>query len=75
MKHAFEALGANRVQLKTDERNERSRRAMTKMGAQFEGILRRYQVRDDGFVRNTAMFSVVPEDWPQVAAGLLQRLA
>lgn len=75
MKYAFEELGANRVQLKTDERNERSRRAMTKMGAHFEGILRRYQVRDDGFVRNTAMFSVTPEDWPAVSAGLLERLS
>lgn len=74
MEHSFESLGANRVQLKTDERNERSRRAMTKMGAQFEGILRRYQKRNDGFVRNTAMFSITAEEWPSVKAGLLARL-
>ncbi len=74
MKHCFEELGANRVQLKTDERNERSRRAMTKMGAKFEGILRRYQKREDGHVRNTAMFSVTVEDWLAVKAGLESRL-
>lgn len=70
LRHAFEALGAVRVQLKTDERNEPSRRAIARLGAQFEGILRRYQTRFDGYVRNTAMFSFVAEDWPATRARL-----
>lgn len=73
--HCFESLGCNRVQLKTDERNERSRNAMLKMGAKFEGILRRYQTREDGFCRNTAMFSVIRDEWSEVKSGLEARLA
>jgi RimJ/RimL family protein N-acetyltransferase len=68
--HAFEALGAARVQLKTDERNEASRRAIARIGADFEGILRRYQIRFDGYVRNTAMFAFTAEDWPAKRARL-----
>jgi len=74
LEFSFESLNCNRVQLKTDERNERSRRAMTKMGAQFEGILRNYQTRDDGFCRNTAMFSVTRQEWQDVKNRLTQRL-
>ena len=70
LRHAFEQLGAARAQLKTDERNEASRRAIARLGAQFEGILRRYQRRFDGYVRNTAMFAIVAEDWPAVRARL-----
>ena len=70
LRHAFEELGAVRVQLKTDERNEASRRAIARIGGQFEGILRRYQARFDGYVRNTAMFSLVAEDWPASRARL-----
>jgi len=73
--HAFEELGAARVQLKTDERNERSRRAIERLGARFEGILRRYQTRWDGFVRNTAMYAIVSNEWPAVKAGLEAKLA
>jgi RimJ/RimL family protein N-acetyltransferase len=75
LEHCFENLQCNRVQLKTDERNERSRRAMLKMGAKFEGILRNYQTREDGFCRNTAMFSVIRSEWPEVKAALEARLA
>ncbi|HET7534874.1 MAG TPA: GNAT family protein [Candidatus Didemnitutus sp.] len=64
LRHAFESWGAIRVQLKTDERNERSRAAIARLGCKFEGILRRYQARYDGFVRNTAMFSLVADEWP-----------
>lgn len=70
LRHAFETLGAVRVQLKTDERNEPSRRAIARIGGVFEGILRRYQARYDGFVRNTAMFSIVAKDWPATRARL-----
>ncbi|MDI1250944.1 MAG: GNAT family protein [Lacunisphaera sp.] len=75
LRYAFETLGAWRVQLKTDERNERSRAAIARIGAKFEGILRKYQARHDGFVRNTAMFSITAEDWPAVKAGLEAKLA
>ncbi|MEQ1935652.1 MAG: GNAT family protein [Fimbriimonadaceae bacterium] len=63
--HSFEVLRANRVQLKTDARNARSRRAIEKIGAQFEGILRSYQARFDGICRDTAMFSMTLADWPR----------
>ncbi|MBI5423366.1 MAG: GNAT family N-acetyltransferase [Opitutae bacterium] len=75
LRHAFESLGAVRVQLKTDERNEASRRAIARIGGQFEGILRKYQARFDGYVRNTAMFSLIAEDWPANRARLEAMLA
>ena len=75
LQHAFEALGAVRVQLKTDERNDGSRRAIERLGARFEGILHNYQTRWDGFVRNTAMYAIVAADWPAVKARLEARLA
>jgi len=75
LSHAFEVHGAVRVQLKTDERNEQSRAAITRLGAVFEGILRNYQTRaHDGYVRNTAMFSITAAEWPAVKAGLMARL-
>ena len=74
-RHAFEQLDAVRVQLKTDERNARSRAAIARVGATFEGILRRYQARYDGFVRNTAIFSLTAEEWPAAKAALEARLA
>ena len=73
--HAFEQLGAVRVQLKTDERNLRSREAIARLGCTFEGILRKYQARYDGFVRNTAMYSLTAEEWPAAKARLEARLA
>lgn len=73
--HAFEVHGAVRVQLKTDERNEQSRAAIARLGAVFEGILRNYQTRPhDGYVRNTAMYSITTAEWPTVKANLLARL-
>lgn len=75
LQHAFENLGAIRVQLKTDERNEKSRNAIARLGAVFEGILRNYQTRaHDGYVRNTAMFSITDTEWPAVKAGLLAKM-
>lgn len=72
--HAFEVLGAGRVQLKTDVRNARSQEAIARLGATYEGTLRRYQRRADGTVRDTALFSILAEDWPAVRAGLLARV-
>jgi RimJ/RimL family protein N-acetyltransferase len=76
LRHAFETLAANRVQLKTDARNHRSQRAIERLGAVKEGVLRKYQVMGDGFVRDTVMYSVIASDWPAVKArleGLLKR--
>ncbi len=76
LRHAFEDHGAVRVQLKTDERNAKSRAAIARIGASFEGILRNYQTRFDGYVRNTAMFSITNAEWPAAKAkleGMLQR--
>ncbi|MEQ1821471.1 MAG: GNAT family protein [Fimbriimonadaceae bacterium] len=73
--HCFDELDANRVQLKTDARNARSRRAIEKIGAKFEGILRNYQRRHDGTCRDTAMFSIIPEDWPAAREVLRSRLS
>ena len=71
---AFDELHAGRVQLKTDVRNTRSQRAIARLGARYEGTLGRYQRRVDGTVRDTALFSVLAEDWPQVRDGLRNRL-
>ena len=64
-----------RVQLKTDIRNLRSQRAILKIGATYEGVLRRYQRRADGTMRDTVMFSVTAEEWPRVRERLTQRLS
>jgi RimJ/RimL family protein N-acetyltransferase len=74
MSYAFDELGMGRVQLKTDIRNVRSRHAIERLGARYEGVLRRYQRRADGTVRDTVMYSVIAEDWPVVRAGLLKRI-
>lgn len=66
--------GFGRVQLKTDIRNHRSQQAIARLGARYEGVLRRYQRRQDGSVRDTVLFSVTAEDWPSVRAGLEARL-
>jgi RimJ/RimL family protein N-acetyltransferase len=73
--HAFETWGVYRVRLKTDARNDRSRAAITRLGAQFDGVLRAHQPGADGTVRDTATFSIVADEWPTVRAGLQRRLA
>ncbi len=63
--HAFETLlRVGRVQLKTDVRNVRSQQAIARLGAQYEGTLRRHQRRDDGTIRDSVLFSIVIEEWP-----------
>ncbi len=72
--YAFDELGMGRVQLKTDIRNVRSQQAIARLGARFEGVLRRYQRRSDGSVRDTVLFSITAEEWPAVRDGLRVRL-
>jgi len=67
--------GFGRVKLQADARNERSRAAILKLGAQFEGIARRHKPRADGSWRDSAVYSVTVDDWPNVRAGLEARLA
>jgi len=67
--YGFETLGMNRVELKTDQRNERSQKAMLRVGAKQEGTLRRHMIVP-GFVRDTVYFSVIAEEWPEVKADL-----
>jgi RimJ/RimL family protein N-acetyltransferase len=73
--HAFETWGVYRVRLKTDARNDRSRAAITRLGAQLDGILRAHQPGADGTVRDSATFSIVADEWPAVRDGLRRRLA
>ena len=72
--HAFDALGVNRVQLVTDVRNERSQRAIAKLGAVREGVLRAHMVSRGGRVRDSVVFGITAADWPAVRAGLEARL-
>jgi RimJ/RimL family protein N-acetyltransferase len=72
--NAFDTLGAGRVQLKTDVRNVRSQQAIARLGAQFEGVLRRYQRRSDDTVRDTVLFSILAEEWPTAREALIARL-
>jgi N-acetyltransferase len=67
--------GYGRVKLQADERNDRSRAAILKLGAQFEGIIRRDMLRADGSWRSTAVYSILADEWPAVRAGLEARLA
>lgn len=76
LRQAFEAWGALRVQLKTDANNASSRAAILRLGAQFEGVLRKQMLRaHDGYERDTAMFSIIRPEWPAVKAGLEAKLA
>jgi RimJ/RimL family protein N-acetyltransferase len=68
--HAFEDLGANRVEFKTDSRNAASRAALLGIGATFEGIFRNHMVMPDGPLRHSAWYSVVVELWPAVRTRL-----
>lgn len=72
--YAFDELGATRVALKTDERNERSQRAMEHLGAVREGVLRHQFRMPDGFMRSSVYYSILADEWPAVKARLEQRL-
>jgi RimJ/RimL family protein N-acetyltransferase len=73
--HCFEVLGCNRVEFKTDERNEKSRNALARIGAKEEGRFRAHMVMPDGHLRTSVWFSVVASEWPGVKHALAQRLA
>ncbi|KJS36562.1 MAG: hypothetical protein VR74_11990 [Hyphomonas sp. BRH_c22] len=72
--HAF-GQGAVRVQFQVDDRNKRSQAAVLKLGARQEGVLRHHRILQDGFIRDTAFFSILDSEWPEVKARLDARLA
>ena len=78
MTQAFESWGVDRVDIKTDARNEAARAAIAATGATFEAVLRAWQPSlapgEEGRVRDTAMFSVTPPEWPRVRARLKERI-
>jgi N-acetyltransferase len=75
LEHAFETLQCVAVALHTDEQNEDSQRAIERLGAQREGVLRAHRRRTDGSLRNTVCFSILAEEWPNVANWLHMRLS
>ena len=75
MSYAFETLGAMRVGWHTDSRNERSQRAIERLGATREGVLRKHRIRPDGTIRDTVVYSVTDDEWPAVRDRLRAKLS
>lgn len=73
LRHAFEEWQALRVVFRTDHQNTRSQSAIRKLGAVYEGTLRNHRIRPDGSLRHTVIFSITPDEWPTVRAGLERR--
>ena len=74
LRHAFESLGIIRVQFKTDLRNERSQRAIERLGAVREGVLRDHLLMPDGYRRSSVYYSLLDSEWPAVKARLEEKL-
>jgi len=75
LRHAFEDLDCNAVELRTHRLNDQSRAAIERLGATLDGILRRHMIMPDGHVRDTAVYSILREEWPGVKAALERRIA
>jgi RimJ/RimL family protein N-acetyltransferase len=74
LEHAFERLGCLRVEFKTDARNERSRAALAALPAEFEGIFRKHMLVRGGERRDSAYYSIIDEEWPEVRDNLTRRI-
>lgn len=74
LKHAFDDQGALRVQFKTDARNLRSQQAIERLGAVKEGVLRKFRIAHDGFVKDVVFYSILDNEWPAVKERLVARL-
>ncbi|MFJ7698118.1 GNAT family N-acetyltransferase [Lysinibacillus fusiformis] len=74
LEYCFEILHLQRVQIKTDHENSRSQKAIERIGATKEGVLRNHMIRKDGTTRHTVMYSITLEEWPQVKIHLKQLL-
>jgi N-acetyltransferase len=75
LQHAFETLGAQLVGWRTDNYNHASQRAIERLGARKDGVLRHHALRRDGTVRDTVMYSLAAGEWPEVKAHLQYQLA
>ncbi|WP_243375417.1 GNAT family N-acetyltransferase [Microvirga solisilvae] len=75
LRHAFEVLGCNAVEIRTHSQNDQSRAAIERLGAKLDGILRRHMIMPDGHIRDTAVYSILSDEWPAVKARLEQRLS
>lgn len=74
LRHAFEVLGCVRVQFKTDVRNRRSQKALERIGAQREGVLRDHMILPDGTVRSSIYYSILQSEWQRVKVRLEEKL-
>jgi RimJ/RimL family protein N-acetyltransferase len=74
LEHAFEVCGFGRVKIQTGSKNTRSQAAIAKLGATREGVLRRHQRMADGSFRDTVVFSILADEWPDVRKGLEARI-
>jgi hypothetical protein len=74
LKEAFEVRGLHRVTLKTDANNERSKSAILRIGANYEGALRENMQRPDGSWRDTAYFSILENQWPEIKDRLIEKI-
>ena len=74
LRHAFEGMGCLRVQIKTDLRNTQSQRAIERLGAVREGVLREHMILPDGTVRSSVYYSILAAEWPTVKQRLLDML-
>jgi RimJ/RimL family protein N-acetyltransferase len=74
LRHAFESLGCIRVQFKADSRNERSLKAIERIGAVREGLLRNHMILEGGVIRHSVYFSILDTEWPKVKNQLEARL-
>ncbi|QYH20423.1 GNAT family N-acetyltransferase [Corynebacterium aquatimens] len=72
---AFEELGCLRVEIRTHYMNQQSRRAIEKLGAKLDGVLRRHKILASGLVRDTCVYSILDTEWPEVKTGLEARLS
>jgi RimJ/RimL family protein N-acetyltransferase len=74
LQHAFQDLGFNRVAFRTDFLNQRSRRAIERLGAKYEGLLRNHVVMPDGRIRDTVVYSIIANEWPGISQYLQERM-
>lgn len=75
LRHAFEVLGCNAVELRTHRLNDQSRAAIERLGAKLDGILRQHMIMPDGHIRDTAVYSIVRDEWLAVKAELERKMS
>jgi RimJ/RimL family protein N-acetyltransferase len=74
LKHAFEEMGIIRVQIKTDLRNLASQRAIERLGAKKEGVMRKHMILPNGYIRDSVIYSIIDDDWPMVKSRLEEKM-